>query len=43
MPVIRILPHAELCPEGRSIKRFGPRDEPASLVGDIERALPRGS
>lgn len=30
-------------PEGRSIKRFGPRDEPASLVGDIERALPRGS
>jgi glutathione peroxidase len=30
-------------PDGRTIKRFGPRDEPASLASDIERALPRGA
>ncbi len=29
-------------PQGRTIQRFGPRDEPARLVADIERALPRG-
>jgi glutathione peroxidase len=32
-----------ISPDGRTIKRFGPRDEPASLASDIERALPRGA
>ncbi len=27
-------------PKGEVLKRFGPRDEPASLAGDIEKALP---
>jgi glutathione peroxidase len=30
-------------PDGRTITRFSPRDEPASLAGEIERALPRGA
>ena len=28
-------------PDGKVIKRFGPRDEPSSLAADIERALPK--
>ena len=32
-----------ISPDGRTIERFGPRDEPASLASDIERAAaPRG-
>lgn len=27
-------------PEGKVVKRFGPRDEPASLAKDIEKVLP---
>ncbi len=27
-------------PKGEVLKRYGPRDEPASLAGDIEKALP---
>jgi len=28
---------------GRVVERFGPRDEPASLAGPIEKALPRAA
>ncbi len=32
-----------VAPDGRVLKRFGPRDEPATLAPDIERALPKAA
>lgn len=29
-----------IAPDGKVVKRFGPRDEPASLAKDIEKVLP---
>lgn len=28
-------------PDGKVLKRYGPRDEPASIAADIEKALPK--